>query len=113
MKKILLGFAAATFFASATSSAFAAEKVAIGVPSWTGAQAIAHLISVVVTDRIGGGLRKGGCLQTDNRISGRYNWRDTGRGCAGRRARHYDNAGRFTGAVRGQICTGGYGKYRS
>ena len=54
MKKILLGFAAATFFASATSSAFAAEKVAIGVPSWTGAQAIAHLISVVVTDRIGG-----------------------------------------------------------
>lgn len=29
MKKILLGFAAATFFASATSSAFAAEKVAM------------------------------------------------------------------------------------
>ena len=49
-----MGFSAATFFASATSSAFAAEKVAIGVPSWTGAQAIAHLISVVVKDRIGG-----------------------------------------------------------
>ena len=31
-----------------------AEKVAIGVPSWTGAQAIANLIAVVVTDRIGG-----------------------------------------------------------
>ena len=49
-----MGFAAATFFASATSSAFAAEKIAIGVPSWTGAQAIAHLISAVVKDRIGG-----------------------------------------------------------
>lgn len=54
MKKTVLGLAAATLFASAASMASAAEKVAIGVPSWTGAQAIAHLISTVVTDRIGG-----------------------------------------------------------
>ena len=37
-----------------TASAFAGEKVAIGVPSWTGAQAIAHLLKVVVEERIGG-----------------------------------------------------------
>jgi len=37
-----------------TMSAFGAEKVAIGVPSWTGAQAIAHLLKVVVEERIGG-----------------------------------------------------------
>ena len=34
--------------------ALAAEKVAIGVPSWTGAQAIANLLKVVVETRIGG-----------------------------------------------------------
>lgn len=34
--------------------AMAAEKVAIGVPSWTGAQAIAHLLKEVVETRIGG-----------------------------------------------------------
>ncbi|MEO1239399.1 MAG: glycine betaine ABC transporter substrate-binding protein [Pseudomonadota bacterium] len=34
--------------------AFASEKVAIGVPSWTGAQAIAHVLGEVVTSRIGG-----------------------------------------------------------
>ena len=32
----------------------AAEKVAIGVPSWTGAQAIANLLATVVETRIGG-----------------------------------------------------------
>lgn len=37
-----------------TTSAFAVERVAIGVPSWTGAQAIANLIAVVVSERIGG-----------------------------------------------------------
>jgi glycine betaine/proline transport system substrate-binding protein len=31
-----------------------AEKVNIGVPSWTGAQAIAHLLKEVVESRIGG-----------------------------------------------------------
>jgi glycine betaine/proline transport system substrate-binding protein len=34
--------------------ALAGEKVAIGVPSWTGAQAIAHLLGAVVEMRIGG-----------------------------------------------------------
>jgi glycine betaine/proline transport system substrate-binding protein len=34
--------------------ALAAERVAIGVPSWTGAQAIAHVLGEVVTSRIGG-----------------------------------------------------------
>jgi glycine betaine/proline transport system substrate-binding protein len=34
--------------------ALAAEKVAIGVPSWTGAQAIAHVLGEVVQSRIGG-----------------------------------------------------------
>jgi glycine betaine/proline transport system substrate-binding protein len=34
--------------------AFAAEEVKIGVPSWTGAQAIAHLLGAVVEMRIGG-----------------------------------------------------------
>lgn len=34
--------------------ALAAEEVAIGVPSWTGAQAIAHLLKAVVESRIGG-----------------------------------------------------------
>lgn len=33
---------------------FAEEKVNIGVPSWTGAQAIANLLKVVVETRIGG-----------------------------------------------------------
>ncbi|MBX2868942.1 MAG: hypothetical protein KTR18_09715 [Acidiferrobacterales bacterium] len=35
-------------------AAFAAEKVNIGAPSWTGAQAIAALLQAVVIDRIGG-----------------------------------------------------------
>ncbi|GAB4283031.1 MAG: glycine betaine ABC transporter substrate-binding protein [Roseovarius sp.] len=35
-------------------SAQAAERIAIGVPSWTGAQAIAHVIGEIVTSRIGG-----------------------------------------------------------
>lgn len=43
---------------AAVLSAFAipatAEEVAIGVPSWTGAQAIAHVLGEVVTSRIGG-----------------------------------------------------------
>ncbi|MGC1486933.1 MAG: glycine betaine ABC transporter substrate-binding protein, partial [Albidovulum sp.] len=34
--------------------ALAAEEVKIGVPSWTGAQAIAHLLGAVVEMRIGG-----------------------------------------------------------
>ncbi|MEL6266330.1 MAG: glycine betaine ABC transporter substrate-binding protein [Pseudomonadota bacterium] len=34
--------------------AMAAEKVAIGMPSWTGAQAMAHLLKAVVEMKIGG-----------------------------------------------------------
>ena len=34
--------------------ALAAEEVKIGLPSWTGAQAIGHLLGEVVTSRIGG-----------------------------------------------------------
>ena len=41
----MLGFAA---------PAAASEKVAIGVPSWTGAQAIAYLLKEVIETRIGG-----------------------------------------------------------
>ncbi len=33
---------------------FAAEEVKIGLPSWTGAQAIGHLLGEIVTSRIGG-----------------------------------------------------------
>ncbi len=54
MKKILKSAIIGSLMALTASTAFAAEKVAIGVPSWTGAQAIANLIAVVVTDRIGG-----------------------------------------------------------
>ncbi len=53
MKKILIGAVCALSMA-ASSVAMAAEKVNIGAPSWTGAQAIAHLIQEVVTSRIGG-----------------------------------------------------------
>lgn len=34
--------------------AFAAEEVKIGLPSWTGAQAIGHVLGEIVTSRIGG-----------------------------------------------------------
>ena len=36
--------------------AFAAEEVKIGLPSWTGAQAIGHLLGEIVTSRIGGSV---------------------------------------------------------
>ncbi|MGI9354700.1 MAG: glycine betaine ABC transporter substrate-binding protein [Rhizobiaceae bacterium] len=53
MKKTILGAVCAlALFAS--SAAFGAEKVNIGAPSWTGAQAIAHLVQEIVTSRIGG-----------------------------------------------------------
>ena len=46
------------FFSSAalalSASAISAEEVKIGVPSWTGAQAIAHLLGAVVESKIGG-----------------------------------------------------------
>ena len=46
--------AGALTLAVAAAPAVAAEKVNIGAPAWTGAQAIAHLIAEVVTTRIGG-----------------------------------------------------------
>ncbi|MFK7854803.1 MAG: glycine betaine ABC transporter substrate-binding protein [Granulosicoccus sp.] len=54
MKKTLLSMSCAAVIAVTGSSAMAAEKINIGAPSWTGAQAIAHLIQEVVTSRIGG-----------------------------------------------------------
>ena len=47
----MLGAAA---LATSASAGIAAEKVNIGAPAWTGAQAIAHLIKEIVTTRIGG-----------------------------------------------------------
>lgn len=54
MKRMLNAFALATALGLVTSASIAAEKVNIGVPSWTGAQAIANLLKVVVETRIGG-----------------------------------------------------------
>lgn len=53
MKKMLLS-AVCIAAMSASSMSLAAEKVNIGAPSWTGAQAIAHLLQEVVATRIGG-----------------------------------------------------------
>ncbi len=53
MKKTIAG-ALFALTMSVSSAAFAAEKVNIGAPAWTGAQAIAHLIQEIVTSRIGG-----------------------------------------------------------
>ena len=50
LKTMLFG----TAMLAASVTAAAAEEVKIGVPSWTGAQAIAHVLGEVVTSRIGG-----------------------------------------------------------
>ncbi len=52
MKRVLISATAA--LALCSTPALAAEEVKIGVPSWTGAQAIAHLLGAVVEMRIGG-----------------------------------------------------------
>ncbi|MEM8812516.1 MAG: glycine betaine ABC transporter substrate-binding protein [Pseudomonadota bacterium] len=54
MKQTLGTFALAAAIGFGAAPALAAEKVNIGVPSWTGAQAIAHLLKAVVEMRIGG-----------------------------------------------------------
>ncbi|MEM7407604.1 MAG: glycine betaine ABC transporter substrate-binding protein [Pseudomonadota bacterium] len=54
MKKTSLSLLGGIAFSLAAAPAIGAEKVAIGVPSWTGAQAIANLLKVVVEERIGG-----------------------------------------------------------
>ena len=53
MKQLLLsGVCTAALLLS--NVGLAAEKVNIGAPNWTGAQAIAHLIQIIVTEKIGG-----------------------------------------------------------
>jgi glycine betaine/proline transport system substrate-binding protein len=54
MNTSLKSITLATAISVMTLPAFAAEEVKIGVPSWTGAQAIAHLLGAVVEMRIGG-----------------------------------------------------------
>ena len=54
MKSTIRSAVIAISFLICVPSAFAAEKVNIGVPSWTGAQAIANLLAAVVEMRIGG-----------------------------------------------------------
>jgi len=54
MRKSILSLSLAAALGLASFGAQASEKVNIGVPSWTGAQAIAHLLAAVVTERIGG-----------------------------------------------------------
>ena len=54
MKKSMLSLACASVIALTATPALSTEKVAIGVPPWTGAQAIAYLLAAVVEDRIGG-----------------------------------------------------------
>ena len=54
MKKTMLSLSLAAAISVVSFGAQASEKVNIGVPSWTGAQAIANLLKVVVEDRIGG-----------------------------------------------------------
>ena len=54
MKTKLKSLGLATAFSILALPAFANEEVKIGLPSWTGAQAIAHVLGEVVTSRIGG-----------------------------------------------------------
>ena len=54
MKSTFRTLVLATALSVFTVPAFGAEKVNIGVPSWTGAQAVAHLLAAVVEMRIGG-----------------------------------------------------------
>lgn len=54
MKKTFTGVVVAAAMSVTALPAQAAESINIGAPSWTGAQAIAHLIAEVVTTRIGG-----------------------------------------------------------
>ncbi len=54
MKKSVLPVIAGTVLALTGGVVSAAESVKIGAPSWSGAQAIANLIKIVVVERIGG-----------------------------------------------------------
>lgn len=54
MKKSVLSLSVGLMFGLSSTLAISAEKVNIGSPSWTGAQAIAALLQAVVVERIGG-----------------------------------------------------------
>lgn len=54
MKTTLKSLMLAAGVSALAMPALAAEEVKIGVPSWTGAQAIAHVLGEIVTSRIGG-----------------------------------------------------------
>ncbi len=54
MKNTIRSFTLAAAMGLVSVPALCAEKVNIGTPSWTGAQAIAHLLKAVVEMRIGG-----------------------------------------------------------
>ncbi len=53
MRNIITG-AILALSMTVSTAALAAEKVNIGAPAWTGAQAIAHLIQEIVVSKIGG-----------------------------------------------------------
>tara|TARA_A100001391_G_C5041196_1_gene270924 strand:- start:82 stop:1047 length:966 start_codon:yes stop_codon:yes gene_type:complete len=54
VKKAILSIFVAGAIGMASAPAFSSEKVMIGKPTWTGAQAIAALLQAVVVQRIGG-----------------------------------------------------------
>ena len=54
MKSKIISALLTTVALTISSGAALAEDVKIGVPSWTGAQAIAHLLGAVVESKIGG-----------------------------------------------------------
>jgi len=54
MKKSVISLALGVAIGLSSTVALSAEKVNIGAPSWTGAQAIAALLQAVVVERIGG-----------------------------------------------------------
>ncbi|MCP4877119.1 MAG: glycine/betaine ABC transporter substrate-binding protein, partial [Gammaproteobacteria bacterium] len=54
MRKSILSLTFGIAVCLSSGAAFGAEKVNIGAPSWTGAQAIAALLQAVVVERIGG-----------------------------------------------------------
>lgn len=54
MKRTFKSLLTATAMSALALPALAAEEVKIGLPSWTGAQAIGHVLGEIVTSRIGG-----------------------------------------------------------
>lgn len=54
MRKAILGIMCAGAIGMVSAPALSAEKVNIGKPTWTGAQAIAALLQAVIVERIGG-----------------------------------------------------------